>query len=637
MNGLEAQFRIDTSFTVRKFYISRWSGTIYINYVSEIQADTSRQVLLSFASRTVVCECWFAETALSRMPADNPKSLEELLREDTRLRAFNNTVPAGIMVLGIDAGNVVFSNRFFNETLGFGGDKVLGGSWEEFFVDPDDRQNMMIAFAEDGEVRNFELPLRRHDGEIVWGLASMSTISVQDEDLLLFAFIDVTPVKQAEQALAEAAARAEAAERAKSQFLATMSHEIRTPMSGVLGFVDMLLEDDLPEASREKVYRIKDATRSLLRIINDVLDMSKLEAGKMEIESIDFDLPTLLRDVMALFREKRSGERRSGVNLDLALHDSLPVGVRTDPTRLRQILVNLIGNALKFTEKGSVVVEAGLEKTAAGDRLRFVVRDTGIGMAPDVIGKLFQEFTQADETITRRFEGTGLGLAICRRLTEAMDGEIGVESEPGKGSTFWFTLPYLPAATSFAAKSAPAAPAVAYFRARRPINILVAEDNPLNQRVVLALLESFGHIATTVGNGLEAVAAHAKGKYDMILMDVRMPKMSGIEATREIRAMAGEKGAIPIVALTADALSQHGEACLAAGMNACVTKPIDRALLATTINDVMGEEINMRVAAPQAVAKVQPCAPEKVAEDEKAAEAAVADFVARIAELTDKS
>ncbi len=571
------------------------------------------------------------------MPADNPKSLEELLREDTRLRAFNNTVPAGIMVLGIDAGNVVFSNRFFNETLGFGGDKVLGGSWEEFFVDPDDRQNMMIAFAEDGEVRNFELPLRRHDGEIVWGLASMSTISVQDEDLLLFAFIDVTPVKQAEQALAEAAARAEAAERAKSQFLATMSHEIRTPMSGVLGFVDMLLEDDLPEASREKVYRIKDATRSLLRIINDVLDMSKLEAGKMEIESIDFDLPTLLRDVMALFREKRSGERRSGVNLDLALHDSLPVGVRTDPTRLRQILVNLIGNALKFTEKGSVVVEAGLEKTAAGDRLRFVVRDTGIGMAPDVIGKLFQEFTQADETITRRFEGTGLGLAICRRLTEAMDGEIGVESEPGKGSTFWFTLPYLPAATSFAAKSAPAAPAVAYFRARRPINILVAEDNPLNQRVVLALLESFGHIATTVGNGLEAVAAHAKGKYDMILMDVRMPKMSGIEATREIRAMAGEKGAIPIVALTADALSQHGEACLAAGMNACVTKPIDRALLATTINDVMGEEINMRVAAPQAVAKVQPCAPEKVAEDEKAAEAAVADFVARIAELTDKS
>ncbi len=393
--------------------------------------------------------------------------------------------------------------------------------------------------------------------------------------------------------LAIAKAEAEAADKSKSEFLASMSHEIRTPMTGVMGFADLLLENDLDDDSREKVYKIKESTRALLRIINDILDMSKLDAGKVELEYLDFHLPSLMADVVALFSEKRRGARADAVQMVTDLADDFPVGVNSDPTRLRQVLINLIGNAKKFTEAGSVTVRGTL-KSAADDRtmLRFDIIDTGIGIRQDVLGDLFSEFTQADATITRRYEGTGLGLSICKKLVHLMDGEIGVESTYGEGSTFWFEVPYIPATTDVEAE-ADKTRVVSSYRAVRPLHILAVDDNGLNQQIIAAILTGFGHTFEIAEHGMQAVEMHEVGTFDLILMDIRMPVMSGPDATRLIRKMAGDKNAIPIIALTADAMDEHRKGYLEAGMNGVATKPIDRPALAIIINEIMGEEINV--------------------------------------------
>ena len=406
----------------------------------------------------------------------------------------------------------------------------------------------------------------------------------------------VTALQTAKEAHQQAKEVAEYANRTKSEFLATMSHEVRTPITGIMGFADMLLGDDLTKVSKEKVYRIKDATRSLLTIINDILDMSKLEAGKMEIENIDFHLPSMINDVLALFGEKRKGKRGKGLKLETTLADDFPDSVNCDPIRLRQVLVNLIGNAVKFTKEGSVTVEGTLCQSDDGkDFLRIAIHDTGIGMTPESIAKLFSDFTQADASITRRFEGTGLGLSICKRLIEMMGGEIGIESEVGKGSTFWFTLPYVAATSEVSEISQAASATVTHYQANRPLNILIAEDNRLNQQIVMATVEAFGHETELAENGAEAVEAHERGNFDLIIMDVRMPEMSGPDATKMIRRMGGDKSKIPIIALTADAMVEHMKGYFEAGMDDCVTKPIDRAELMEAINKVMGEEIHIPV------------------------------------------
>ncbi len=382
--------------------------------------------------------------------------------------------------------------------------------------------------------------------------------------------------------------RAEASEKSKSEFLASMSHEIRTPMTGVMGFADMLLDSKLAVEDREKVIKIKGATQTLLTIINDILDLSKLEAGRLEMENLDFNLRHAIEEVLDLVLERA---RMKQLKMRIDYPDDIPDGINGDPTRVRQILINLVGNAVKFTHAGEVAVEVRIDGDEGSKMLRVSVKDTGIGISDANSQKLFSDFSQADSSISRRYEGTGLGLSISKRLVELMKGVIWVESEEGIGSNFSFRLPYKPATSDVSAQVRQNI--VQNFVTKRPLNILVAEDNRLNQRIIMATLEKFGHKPTVVENGVQVLTQIDQDKYDLILMDIRMPEMSGPEATRAIRSRTDALAKIPIIALTADAMEEHIRGYLADGMDACATKPIDRAKLLTTINEVLGEEIHV--------------------------------------------
>lgn len=355
------------------------------------------------------------------------------------------------------------------------------------------------------------------------------------------------------------------------------------------------MQEELDGKSKDLVHKIKSSTRSLLRIINDILDISKLDAGKVELEHIDFHLPSLIGDVVDFFSNDLYDDTAGQVRIETDIPDNLPCGINLDPTRLRQVLINLVGNARKFTEAGSITVKCRLTGENTNEpKLYFSIRDTGIGIRPEVLGTLFSDFKQGDASISRKFEGTGLGLAICKKLVTLMNGDIGAASEYGKGSTFWFSLPYIPATTNVSPRGEKDMPS-AHFSARRSLHILVVDDNAMNQQIVTAILKSFGHTYETADNGVEAVEKHEAREFDLILMDVRMPVMSGPDATRMIRKIPGVKCTIPIVALTADAIEENRKGFYEAGMDAVVIKPIDIRLLASTINMVLGERVNVPV------------------------------------------
>ena len=380
---------------------------------------------------------------------------------------------------------------------------------------------------------------------------------------------DVTERERATQALAVAKDAAEAASRAKSDFLAMMSHEIRTPMAGMMGMIDLLAATDLDDEQQSLANIAHDSARNLLTVVNNILDFSKLEAGQLKPESIQFSVKTSINAVLLLLAPKA---REQGLKVRTSIHDDVPTHLNGDPSRLGQILLNLVGNAIKFTKQGSIEIVASHRVMPDGlIELRIEVIDSGTGIPPDVQASLFSPFTQADTSISRKYGGTGLGLAICKLLCQAMGGDIGVESEVGRGSKFWFTL-------QCRAARAPTviAPSLAPTLVPQALNlrILVAEDNDILRKLVLKLLERRGLWADFVVNGKEAVAAVQQKSYDLVLMDMQMPEMDGISATRAIRALAGRERDVPIIALTANALVGQRESCSAAGMNDFLTKPI---------------------------------------------------------------
>jgi signal transduction histidine kinase/AmiR/NasT family two-component response regulator len=449
-------------------------------------------------------------------------------------------------------------------------------------------------FAEGGVTVQDDSPVVMLDGKSRIMRTKKFVVGTREQGRCVVVISEDVSERHAQKArLEEAIEAAKSASLAKSTFLATMSHEIRTPLNGVLGMAQAMAADVLEPIQRGRLETIRQSGEALLAILNDVLDISKIEAGKLSLETIDFDLGEILRGAHAAFTQLAN---KKGVSFALSM-DSAEGVYLGDPTRLRQIVYNLISNALKFTEQGEIRVSAAYED----DELLLTVSDTGIGMSAENLGKLFTKFTQAEASTTRRFGGTGLGLAITHELTSLMGGEIAVQSEPGKGSMFFVHLPLVRTST----EPRQAAPIPAGFNLgddRLELRVLAAEDNTINQLVLKTLLHQVGIDPVIVGTGIEAVDAWSGGDFDLILMDVQMPDMDGPTAARAIRRLETDAGRAPtpIIALTANAMSHQVEQYMEAGMDGHVSKPIQARSLLQVIADVMAKNAD---AAPAALGK----------------------------------
>lgn len=448
---------------------------------------------------------------------------------------------------------------------------------------PEDREMVSAQVAQalkTGESFRFEARVMRPDGGFRWVAATgQGEVAPNGTVVGLFGvFQDITDRIAAEHDLIAARDAAQAATAAKSDFLATMSHEIRTPMAGVIGMID-LLRSDPPAADRERFFdALEQSANLLMTVLDDILDFSKIESRNLILERIDFDLIALCRNTLDLFHNAAS---RKGLLLTLN-GPAAPVWVKGDPTRVQQVLSNLISNAVKFTQTGTIELRLNVGHAMRRRRVRFEVIDTGIGIAADAVERLFKPFVQADASTTRKFGGTGLGLAITHRLVDAMNGTVGVESEPDRGSTFWLELDFEKGGKSGGARRG----VVTEPAAGRRLSVLVAEDNQVNRVLIAAQLGREGHDVTCVENGRLAVQAAARDAYDLILMDMQMPEMDGLAATRAIRGGDGPCATAPIVALTADASPERRRFYDNCGLTEFLTKPLDTVLLRSLLTDV---------------------------------------------------
>ncbi len=469
---------------------------------------------------------------------------------------------------------IVWANEGFTRLTGFSLEEVRGKSPGHLLqfekTDAAVVAQMRAALVAGGDFSG-ELLNRGRDGREYW--LSIEIQALHDPTGKLAGFMaietDVTELKAASD-------RAASASRAKSEFLATMSHEIRTPMNGVLGFTSLLLDTPLSAQQREWLTTIKHSGEALLTVLNDVLDFSKIEAGKVSLERLPFDFTACVNEVLELFGPRA---KELGLALTVTRTSDVPKVLVTDPNRLRQVLLNLVSNAVKFTPRGSVLLDIDTVLSARGREVRVRVRDTGIGIPLEKQATLFTHFTQADASTTRRYGGTGLGLAISKRLIELLGGEMGVQSAHGEGACFWFTLPLIEGVLP---EERPPTPAPATVEAR----VLVAEDNPVNQKLVRALLGKLGCEVELAADGREAVGRFLAGRFDLVLLDFHMPGLDGIEAARAIRQHEHDHQLppTPLIALTASVLQTDHDRCLEAGMDEFLSKPVTLANLGRVLS-----------------------------------------------------
>jgi PAS domain S-box-containing protein len=475
------------------------------------------------------------------------------------------------------SGTLLYVSPSCSAVLGYAPDDLVGTRVTDY-IHPDDVKPTVVMFAallkDVCSVAKIEYRFRHSDGRWIWLEANPTLVKDAAGDPLEFVDVvrDITDRKLIEAEAAAAREQAQEALASQSQFLATMSHELRTPLNSIFGFSEIVLDrNDLAPEVRRQIELIQTASDTLLTVVNDVLHFAKIEEGKLELTSVDFEVAKLIDDSLAIVR---SSAVAKSLDLVVAIDKNVSSTLIGDDHRLRQILLNLLNNAIKFTHVGhvSLSVELIADAGKSGQQLRFSVNDSGIGISPDKLSRLFQRFSQVDSSTSREFGGSGLGLAISKGLVEAMGGQIGVESRSDEGSTFWFTL-------TLAAGSAVSAPKPVHAGRipRSPaIRVLLVEDIDVNREIARLMLERLGYQVDAVNDGAEAVSTVEINDYDIVLMDIQMPVMDGITATKAIRGFSEPRGCIPIIAMTANVLPKQVESFMAAGMNGHIGKPFRR-------------------------------------------------------------
>lgn len=504
-------------------------------------------------------------------------SHEIIAESENQLSLALDNAPIPIM-LHTDDGEILKLSRRWTEITGYRVEDIpTVNVWTEKAYGEDRfriQQQIKESYGENGPKLDGEYKITLADGSIrVWKF-SVANIgkTAGGRRLVMVAAIDITQIKLSEDALISAKEAAEAANIAKSRFLANMSHEIRTPMNGIIGMTDLTLMTDLTEEQKEYLNIVKSSTGALLRVLNDILDYSKIEAGKINLENMPFNIKNTVDEIVSLFYV---GAKQKNLSINIVLDDKIPETLVGDSVRLRQVLSNLVGNSVKFTIKGGIVLNISIESWYEDKiKLKFVITDTGIGIADDKVKMLFKRFSQVDDSYTKQFGGTGLGLAISKMLIEMMGGEIGVDSKEGVGSSFFFTAIFgLQKGYLSMEKRSTEYEELKSDKIPNLKKLLLVEDDLVSRNLVNIVLKKNGFIVVDAENGVEAVSAFEKGKFDLILMDINMPLMDGFTAASVIRGK--EESHTPIIAMTAYALSGDRQKCIDAGMDDYISKPVD--------------------------------------------------------------